>query len=129
MMVSFTSATGWRIESRRTDSLGNLKRHIDIPWKPYTPPEGRKGGTTGTTVSMTLSRDPNQRFMYVVNQNNSQIEVVDRQSGKILSSFGRSGHFPGHFDQPLNVVADSRGNVYVSENRGKRVQRFRPVVR
>jgi DNA-binding beta-propeller fold protein YncE len=63
----------------------------------------------------------------VINQNDSEIEVLDRQSGKVLSSFGRSGHFPGEFDQPLNIAVDSAGNVYVTENRGKRVQKFTPV--
>jgi tripartite motif-containing protein 71 len=61
-----------------------------------------------------------------VNQNNSQIEIIDRQTGKILSSFGGGvGHFPGQFDQPHGIAVDSSGNVYVAENRGKRIQKFK----
>ena len=108
------------------DRMGSFKRHIDIPWKPYTPVAG-KGGTAGSAVSLALPRDQNQRLLYVINQNNSQVEVLDRQTGKIVSSFGRAGQFPGQLNQPLNIAVDSRGNVYVSENRGRRVQKFKIV--
>jgi NHL repeat len=110
------------------DKMGKFLKNIDIPWKPYTiPADGTPKDTGGAAVSLELSRDPNQRFMYLINQNSSEIEVINRESGKIVSSFGRAGHFPGHFDQPHGIGVDSRGNVYVTENRGKRVQKFRIV--
>jgi sugar lactone lactonase YvrE len=113
------------------DRTGNFQKNIDVPWKAYTPvAEGdnkRKSGSTGSAVSIAISRDPKQRYLYVINQNDSEIEILDRQTGKVLSSFGRSGHFPGEFDQPLNIAVDSHGDVYVTENRGKRVQKFTPV--
>ena len=63
--------------------------------------------------------------MYVINQNNSEIEIIDRQTGKILSTAGNgAGHFPGQFDQAHGIAVDSKGNIYVAENRGKRIQRF-----
>jgi DNA-binding beta-propeller fold protein YncE len=65
--------------------------------------------------------------MYLINMNNSMVEVIDRESGKVVSSFGRAGHFPGEFDQPHGIAVDSHGNVYVGENGGKRVQKFKPV--
>lgn len=113
------------------DRMGSLKRNIDIPWRAYTPvapgDTKRRSGAAGSAVAISLSRDPNQRLVYIVNQNNARIDVLDRQSGKVLSSFGRSGHLPGQFDQPLGVAVDSKGNVYVTENRGKRVQKFKIV--
>ena len=109
------------------DRMGKFIKNIEVPWKPYTPPpDGKPKASGGSAVAIELSRDSNQRLMYVVNQNNSQIEIIDRQTGRILSSFGGGvGHFPGQFDQPHGIAVDSSGNVYVAENRGKRIQKFK----
>jgi DNA-binding beta-propeller fold protein YncE len=112
------------------DKMGKLLKNIEVPWKPHTPPaDGNPKETGGSAVALDLSRDASQKFIYVINQNNSQIEIIDRQSGKILSSFGRAGHFPGQFDQPHGIAVDSQGNVYVAENRGKRIQKFKIAAR
>src|SRR5438477_12784552 len=108
--------------------MGKFVKNISIPWKPYTEPRtGQPIETGGAAVSLELSRDRTQKLMYLINQNNSQVEVIDRETGKILSSFGRAGHFAGEFDQPHGIGVDSKGNVYVTENRGKRVQKFHLV--
>ena len=66
--------------------------------------------------------------MFLINQNNAQIEIIDRQAGRVVSHFGGGvGHFPGQFDQPHGIAVDSKGNVYVAENRGKRIQKFKIV--
>ena len=65
--------------------------------------------------------------MFVVNQNNSRIDVVDRQSGKIVSSVGEIGNLPGQFNQAHSVAVDSRNNLYVVENRGRRIHKFKPA--
>lgn len=107
------------------DKAGHLLKNIDVPWKPYTTPaSGVPKESGGSAVALAFSRDSNQRLLYVINQNDSQIEILDRSTGQILSSFGRLGHYPGEFDQPHGIAVDSRGNVYVAENRGKRVQKF-----
>jgi DNA-binding beta-propeller fold protein YncE len=86
------------------------------------------GQPGGAAVALDFSPDSGQKFMYVINQNSAQIEIIDRQTGKTLSSFGGgAGHFPGQFDQPHGIAADSKGNVYVAENRGKRIQKFKIV--
>jgi sugar lactone lactonase YvrE len=108
------------------DKMGALAKTLEFPWKPDTPPaDGKPKESGGAVVALDLSHDVNQSLMYVINQNNGVVEVVDRQSGKILSTFGRTGHFPGEFDQPHGIAVDSDGNVYVAENRGKRVQKFK----
>ena len=62
-----------------------------------------------------------------LNQNSSQIEIIERKTSRIIGNFGRPGHFAGQFDQPHGIAVDSKGNVYVTENRGRRVQKFKPV--
>ena len=110
------------------DKMGNLKNSINVPWTAVTPPaEGKIRESSGSVVAIDFSPDSAQRQMFVINQNNSQIEVIDRQSGKKVSSFGRPGSFPGEFNQPHGIAVDSKGNVYIAENRGKRVHKFRPV--
>jgi sugar lactone lactonase YvrE len=110
------------------DKTGKLTKTFELPWKPETPPaDGKPKESGGAVVSIAFSPDSNQRLMYVINQNNGVVEVVERESGKILSTFGRIGHFPGEFDQPHGIAVDSESNVYIAENRGKRVQKFKVV--
>jgi hypothetical protein len=42
--------------------------------------------------------------MFVINQNNSQIEIIERATGKSLGSFGRPGSFPGEFNQVHGIA-------------------------
>jgi sugar lactone lactonase YvrE len=111
------------------DKMGTFVKNIEVPWKPYTPsPDGKPKPNGGSAVAIDFSADPAQRFIYVINQNTSEIEIIERQTGKALSSFGGGvGHFPGQFDQPHGIAVDSKGNVYVAENRGKRIQKFKMV--
>jgi DNA-binding beta-propeller fold protein YncE len=110
------------------DKMGHFIKNIETPWKPVTPPsDGKLKQSGGSAVALALSRDSNETFLYLINQNNAEIEILDRQTGKILSSFGRAGHFPGQFDQAHGIAVDSKGNVYIAENRGKRIQKFKIV--
>ena len=113
---------------RLYDKMGNFKKTFDYPWKPVTvPPDGKIEQSGGATVALAFSRDPAQTFMFVVNQNNSQIDIVERATGKLLSSLGGIGKLPGQFDQAHSIALDSRGNLYVGENRGRRIHKFKPV--
>ena len=111
------------------DKMGSLKKTIALPWTPTTPPKDgaapKQSG--GSAVIIDFSPDQNQRLMFVVNQNNAQVDIVERESGKKLSSFGRPGSFPGEFNQAHGMAVDSKGNVYVDENRGRRVHKFVPA--
>jgi DNA-binding beta-propeller fold protein YncE len=110
------------------DKMGKFLKNIDVPWAPVTPPsDGKPKETGGSAVALDFSPDPAQRYVYVINQNNSQIEIIERETGKILSHFGRPGRFPGQFDQPHGIAVDSKGNIYIAENRGKRVHKYKPV--
>lgn len=110
------------------DRMGNFKKNIDVPWKQYTPFDGkRRTGGWGSASSLDFSRDANQRLIFVTNEDNAQIDVLDRDTGKILTSFGRgAGHFPGQFIHAHGIAIDSKGNAYVAEvNEGKRIQKFK----
>jgi DNA-binding beta-propeller fold protein YncE len=113
---------------RLYDKMGNFKKNFDLPWRPYTiPPDGKIDQSGGSTVALAFSRDAAQTFMFVINQNNSEVDIVERQTGKLLSSLGQIGNLPGQFNQPHSIAVDSRNNVYVAENRGRRIHKFKPV--
>jgi DNA-binding beta-propeller fold protein YncE len=115
-------------EVRVYDKMGSLKRTIPVPWKPVTPPPAGKEATQsgGSAVAIDFSPDANQRIMFVINQNNGQVDMIERATGRSLGSFGRPGSFPGEFNQAHGIAVDSKGNVYVAENRGKRIHKFTP---
>jgi NHL repeat len=122
------------------DKMGNFQRNILIPYEQrtqyepvynpasieFTGPEGWSR-SWGTDVAIGFSRDQAQRFMYVINEDDEQVEIIDHVSGKILSSFGRVGHQVGEFAHAHFLAVDSKGNVYVAEVEGMRVQRFKIV--
>jgi peptidylamidoglycolate lyase len=122
------------------DRMGNFKKNISIPFEQrsqyttagpgHTP--GSWGlvvpGAWGTAVSVSFSRDREQKFMFVSNEDDEQVEILDRASGRILSSFGRVGHQVGEFTHLHHTAIDSKGNFYVGEvGVGERVQKFKIV--
>jgi NHL repeat len=110
------------------DKQGALQRTIELPWTPVTmPADGKIKPFGGATVAIDFSPDPEQTYMFVLNQNNATIDIVDRAAGRKLASFGSIGKLPGQFDQAHGIAVDSKGNVYVAENRGRRVHKFKIV--
>jgi DNA-binding beta-propeller fold protein YncE len=110
------------------DQMGNFIRNIDLTFEPFTSPTGRSSGSRGSAVVLAFSPDPQQQFIFVVNQNSVMIDVVDRQTGQLLTSFGDGpGRYPGQFTLPHGIAVDSIGNVYVAEQEGRRIQKFRIV--
>ena len=110
------------------DKMGGFVRNIDVPFTPVTPPDGRRSGTRGTAVVLAFSPDADQRLMFVLNQNSVLVDVLDRRSGELLTSFGGGpGRYRGQFTLPHGIAVDSTGNVYVAEQEGRRIQKFRVV--
>lgn len=82
----------------------------------------------GSVWDVALSRDPDQRWLFVPDGTNYTVWVLDRRSLEIVSRFGRQGRNAGQFQWVHNLAVDSRGNIYTSEvDTGKRVQRFVPA--
>jgi hypothetical protein len=83
----------------------------------------------GTTYKMVMSKDAQQKYLFVADAHNDVIWTIDRQSGKTLGSFGGSGRLAGQMTFPNSIGIDTRGNVYVGEvDMGKRIQKFAPVL-
>lgn len=79
----------------------------------------------GTVSSFAFSADPGQRFLYVADQTEDRILILDRQTLQEVGSVGRLGRYAGQFVSPHNIATDSKGNLYVGEDRGgQRVQKF-----
>jgi hypothetical protein len=107
----------------------------DIYVSPNTPARGCggvaqvKGSPCGTMYKLAISKDPQQKYLFVADGHNFVIWIVDRQSGKTLGHFGGNGRLAGQLHFPNAVATDSRGNVYTGEvDTGKRIQKFAPVM-
>jgi hypothetical protein len=83
----------------------------------------------GTTYKLAISRDPQQKCLYVADGTNDKVWILDRFSGKTIGSFGRNGTYAGQFHWINAVVMDSKGNLYTGEvEENKRIQKFVPVM-
>lgn len=78
---------------------------------------GQYQGPAGLSVS------PNTGRVYVSDQFNNRIKVLD-QEGNNLFSFGTPGNGPGQFGEPIGVELDEFDNIYIADSRNSRVQVF-----
>ena len=83
----------------------------------------------GTTYKLAISRDPQQKYMYVADGTNDVVWILDRATGKTIGHFGRNGTYAGQFHWINAIVIDSKGNIYTGEvEENKRIQKFVPVL-
>jgi DNA-binding beta-propeller fold protein YncE len=81
--------------------------------------------TIGTAVSMSFSSDKAQSCLYVGDNSNMTIYILNRSNLQELGRLGRSGRMPGEFHWLHQVSVDAKGNIYTAEvDTGKRVQKF-----
>src|SRR6185503_7838767 len=66
----------------------------------------------GSVWDLVLSEDPKQQFIFVVDGNNGQLYELERETGKVLTQWGRHGRQPGEFKWVHNIAIDSKGNLY-----------------
>ena len=107
----------------------------DIYVSPNTPARGcggvasLKGSPCGTMYKMVISKDPEQKYLFVADGTNHAVWIVDRQSGRTLGHFGGNGRLAGQLHFPNAIGIDSTGNIYTGEvDNGKRIQKFMPVM-
>ena len=124
----------WMNRVQVFDTMGNFQKNISFNFKVWTPIPASGTGSrreamlVGSASSVEFSRDQAQEFMYVINEIDEQIDIVNRASGHIVDSFGRPGHQVGEFMHAHTMALDSKGNIYVGESvEGRRVQKFKLV--
>jgi DNA-binding beta-propeller fold protein YncE len=62
--------------------------------------------------------------LYVVDIQHHQVQVLEKQTGKLLFKFGHAGSKVGELFHPTNIAIGADGDVYVVETSNFRVQRF-----
>jgi len=79
----------------------------------------------GSAWDIAFSKDPQQKYMYLVDGSNEKIYIMQRETLEILTSFGDGGRQPGQFYAVHSIATDSKGNIFTTETyRGQRVQKF-----
>ncbi len=90
-----------------------------------TTSDGEVGGRPG---DLTFSLDPEQRLIYMVDMANAKVHTLERDSLRIVDTFGRRGRMAGQLLTPHSLALDSAGNLYVTETTvGSRMQKFVPT--
>jgi hypothetical protein len=83
----------------------------------------------GSMYKMVISKDPQQKYLFVADAHNDVVWIVERESGETLGHFGRNGRQAGQFHFANAIGTDSFGNIYVGEvDNAKRIQKFSPVM-
>ena len=79
----------------------------------------------GSVWDIDLSPDSRQLFLFNADGSNNYVWTLLRNTGEILSHFGRNGRNAGQFHWVHNIAVDSHGDLYTAEvDTGKRAQRF-----
>ena len=80
---------------------------------------------SGSASGVTLSEDPDQRWLFIPDGTNNVVWILDRATLEVVDDFGRLGKNAGQFYRLHNLAIDSRGNLYTTEvNVGQRLQKF-----
>ena len=79
----------------------------------------------GTAVSLNFSTDKAQSCLYVGDNTNQTIYIMNRSDLTELARVGTAGRAAGQFHWLHIVSPDSKGNIYTAEvDTGKRIQKF-----
>jgi DNA-binding beta-propeller fold protein YncE len=79
----------------------------------------------GTAVSMNFSPDKAQSCLYIGDNTNQTIYILNRSNLQQLARLGHAGRMTGDFHWLHQVSVDSKGDIYTAEvDTGKRIQKF-----
>ena len=83
------------------------------------------GQIGGNPWDIAMSRDAQQRFIFLVDGGTHKVHTLLRDTLEVVSSFGQRGRWAGEFESPHSIAIDSKGSLYIAETLdGRRVQRF-----
>jgi DNA-binding beta-propeller fold protein YncE len=79
----------------------------------------------GAVWDLDLWPDANETYLINADGANNEVRTLMRDSGDVVSAFGRNGRQAGEFHWVHNVAVDSKGTIYTTEvDTGKRAQKF-----
>ena len=79
----------------------------------------------GSAWDIAFSKDPQQRFIFLADGQNSGCASSVRETLEEMTAFGDGGRQPGQFYGVHSIATDSKGNLYTTETyEGKRLQKF-----
>jgi hypothetical protein len=80
---------------------------------------------SGSVWDIAFSKDPQQKYIFLADGMNQRINVIERQTLQVVTSFGDGGRGVGQFFGVHSIAIDSKGNLYTTETwEGKRLQKF-----
>jgi DNA-binding beta-propeller fold protein YncE len=79
----------------------------------------------GSAYGVALSADPEQKWVYV--NGVDSVRILRRDTMQQVGEFGSQGRFGGQLLSAHSITVDNKGNIYIGESRGRRVQKFRLV--
>jgi hypothetical protein len=75
----------------------------------------KTNGLPGSAVSMNFSTDAKQSCLYIGDNSNMTIYILNRENLQELGRLGRSGRANGEFHWLHQVSVDTHGNIYTAE--------------
>jgi hypothetical protein len=87
-------------------------------------PYARATRPPGTVGHVAFWPDATQSILAVADLGNFKIRLVRRGDGQVLSSFGHFGNYAGQLNRMHQVAFDSKGDLFIAEAAGKRVQKW-----
>ncbi|MBS0454155.1 MAG: hypothetical protein JSS14_22865 [Proteobacteria bacterium] len=87
--------------------------------------EPRTAGS-GSVWDVVISRDSQQKWLFLADGRNNQVLTLDRQTGAVVNTLGRSGRYAGEFHWVHDLAIDSQGNLFAGESTTASVCRSAP---